>query len=280
LTIIIDALFQKTQLLMKSEVELPIQYSCHNMISRSGEQFVPAHTLLLLISGSMYIAGLNKSLTLQAGTLCFFEKNNLLKFQKNPVNGQDFRSISIALEQQVLQSFALEYNYRDILPTTPSAFQVLPTNALVENFLNSLLTFEQIFQKEHAAGLLQIKVKEAVLTLMMAYPDLKNILFDFSAPGKLNLTEFMLKNYHFNVNIGRFAQLTGRSLATFKRDFERTFGTSPSKWLIQKRLEEAHYLIKKKHKIASEIYLDLGFEDLSHFSFAFKKRYGVAPSML
>jgi AraC-like DNA-binding protein len=280
LTIINDVAWQKTKPIMKSEVTLPIQYSCHNTVSRNGEPFVPHHTLLLLLSGSMNIAGLTKTITLNAGTLCFIEKNSLIKFQKSPANGQDFRSISIMMEQKFLQSFALEYNYRDISPTTQSAFHVLPPNALLENFLNSLLNFEQIFEKEHAAGLLQIKLKEAVLTLLMAYPDLKNILFDFKVPGKPNLAEFMLKNYHFNVNIGRFAELTGRSLATFKRDFERTFGTSPSKWLIQKRLEEAHYLIKKKRKKASEIYHDLGFEDLSHFSFAFKKRYGVAPSLL
>jgi AraC-like DNA-binding protein len=259
LTIINDVAWQKTKPIMKSEVTLPIQYSCHNTVSRNGEPFVPHHTLLLLLSGSINIAGLTKTITLNAGTLCFIEKNSLIKFQK---------------------SFALEYNYRDISPTTQSAFHVLPPNALLENFLNSLLNFEQIFEKEHAAGLLQIKLKEAVLTLLMAYPDLKKILFDFKVSGKPNLAEFMLKNYHFNVNIGRFAELTGRSLATFKRDFERTFGTSPSKWLIQKRLEEAHYLIKKKRKKASEIYHDLGFEDLSHFSFAFKKRYGVAPSLL
>jgi AraC-like DNA-binding protein len=39
-------------------------------------------------------------------------------------------------------------------------------------------------------------------------------------------------------------------------------------------------LIKEKGKKPSEIYFDLGFEDLSHFSFAFKKAYKIAPSKL
>jgi AraC-like DNA-binding protein len=38
-------------------------------------------------------------------------------------------------------------------------------------------------------------------------------------------------------------------------------------------------LIKEKGRRASDIYLDLGFEDLSHFSFAFKKQFGVPPSL-
>ncbi|WP_316848044.1 helix-turn-helix domain-containing protein [Pedobacter psychrodurus] len=50
--------------------------------------------------------------------------------------------------------------------------------------------------------------------------------------------------------------------------------------MIQKRLREAHFLIENKKQKASEIYLDLGFEDLSHFSFAFKNRFGYNASSL
>jgi AraC-like DNA-binding protein len=74
------------------------------------------------------------------------------------------------------------------------------------------------------------------------------------------------------------AFLTGRSLSTFKRDFKKTFNTTAGRWLTKRRLEEANYLIARKGKTASEIYLDLGFEDLSHFSSAYKKAFGNAPS--
>ena len=76
------------------------------------------------------------------------------------------------------------------------------------------------------------------------------------------------------------ASLTGRSLAAFKRDFEKIFGIPPGRWLMQRRLEEARRLIKEDRKKPSDIYLDLGFENLSHFSFAFKKAFGKSPAML
>jgi AraC family transcriptional regulator, exoenzyme S synthesis regulatory protein ExsA len=90
----------------------------------------------------------------------------------------------------------------------------------------------------------------------------------------------MNQNYQFNVNLDRFAYLTGRSLATFKRDFGKLFNTSPHQWLLQKRLQEAHYLISEKGKIASDIYLEVGFEDLSHFSYVFKKQFGYSPTAM
>ncbi|HEY4194866.1 MAG TPA: AraC family transcriptional regulator, partial [Mucilaginibacter sp.] len=125
-----------------------------------------------------------------------------------------------------------------------------------------------------------LKLREAILILLQANPGLKDVLFDFSEPGKIDLEAFMNKNFHFNVHLKRFAYLTGRSLATFKRDFERIFHITPSRWLVQRRLQEAYYLIKEKGKAASDVYLELGFEDLSHFSFAFKKTYGVSPSKI
>jgi len=90
----------------------------------------------------------------------------------------------------------------------------------------------------------------------------------------------MQKNYKFNVGIERFAFLTGRSLSAFKRDFKKTFNETPNRWLTRRRLQEARFLIEEKKQRPIDIYLDLGFEDLSHFSFAFKKEFGVPASHL
>ena len=90
----------------------------------------------------------------------------------------------------------------------------------------------------------------------------------------------MNKNYKFNVSVDRFAYLTGRSLSAFKRDFKAIFNDTPSHWLIQRRLEEAHFLLGKKGARTSEVYHEVGFLDLSHFSFAFKKRFGYSPAEL
>jgi AraC-like DNA-binding protein len=109
-------------------------------------------------------------------------------------------------------------------------------------------------------------------------PALSRFLFDFSEPHKIDLERFMLSNFHFNVPVEKFAQLTGRSLAGFKRDFQKMFGMPPRQWLLERRLVEARHLIEKKNKKPSAFYLDLGFESLSHFSHSFKKKFGMAPS--
>ena len=146
--------------------------------------------------------------------------------------------------------------------------------------MNSLREYEALFNQQPDSPLYKMKQEEAVLLLLKTYPDLVNVLFDFSDPGKIDIEAFMQQNYHFNVDINRFAYLTGRSLSAFKRDFERVFSLSPGRWLLQRRLKEAYHLLKEKKMQVSDVYIDLGFEDLSHFSFAFKKKYGVAPSQV
>jgi AraC-like DNA-binding protein len=124
------------------------------------------------------------------------------------------------------------------------------------------------------------KLEEAILALKEQDNCLLNWLFDFAEPGKLNLETFMQRNFMFNVPMTKFAELTGRSLSTFQRDFKKIFGTNAATWLLKRRLQAAYEAITVKGSMPVDIYLDLGFEDLAHFSRSFKRAYGINPSHL
>ena len=257
-----------------------ILFSCEFDSKREGEQFVPMHILSCIISGDLKVTVSGGTQRFGSGDIIIARKNQLGKFVKypDPQTGT-FKAINLVFDAALLQDFSVEYHITaDEIYTGPYT-QVLLPNILLQDFFRSLLPYFDPANKLSGA-LTTLKVKEALLLLLRVRPELKNMLFDFRQPGKINLEEFMQRNYMFNVSIDRFAQLTGRSLAAFKRDFQQVFKLSPGKWLQHRRLEEAHYLIREKAQRSSDIYLDLGFEDLSHFSFAFKKAYGVAPSMM
>jgi AraC-like DNA-binding protein len=107
---------------------------------------------------------------------------------------------------------------------------------------------------------------------------LQPVLFDFGQPGKIDLEVFMRQHFRCNVGLPQLAYLTGRSLATFKRDFTRVFQTSPSRWLYRQRLGEAYYLLQQENKRPSDVYQEVGFESLAHFSHAFTQLFGHNPS--
>ena len=88
----------------------------------------------------------------------------------------------------------------------------------------------------------------------------------------------MDENYMYDLSVEQIAGFTGRSLAAFKRDFKKLSPLPPQKWLMKKRLNVAHDKIQHENKEVSDVYLEVGFKNLSHFSSAYKKQYGVSPS--
>lgn len=257
----------------------PVGYSCYVTRSREGEQFIPDHVFTYQVAGTMVMNDGNQEFTFNEGEFRFGTRNHLVKFLKLPPQGGEFKSLSVHFSQEMLRNFSMEFGYRSENHSNDDAVLRINANPLYKNYMESLIPYLQLDQQGNES-LLSTKLNEAILLLMKVNPELKDVLFDFSEPGKIDLKAFMNRNFHFNVDLNRFAYLTGRSLATFKRDFEKLFSITPSRWLQQRRLQEAHYLIKEKGKTASDIYLDLGFEDLSHFSFAFKKQYGLAPTKI
>lgn len=254
-----------------------IVYSCYHEVSRQGENFVPQHTLSYQISGNFILQDNQQKHTTSPGELYLFCRNQLVKFTKLPPAGGVFESLSIYLDQEMLRNFAEEYTVKADNHILPRPFIQIPTNEILSGYMQSIQLFSQSGQLQNKA-LMNVKTKEVLLLLLEFQPALKDLLFDFSEPHKIDLEAFMNQHFSYNVKLERFAYLTGRSLATFKRDFQKVFEQSPHKWILAKRLDEAHFLIKEKRKKASDIYLDLGFEDLSHFSYTFKKQFGYPPT--
>ena len=91
--------------------------------------------------------------------------------------------------------------------------------------------------------------------------------------------DFMERNYMNDLSIDEIAYYTGRSPATFKRDFKKVSELTPQKWLIRRRLEAARELIARRGRKVSEICYDVGFKNLSHFSRLYKEMYGMAPTL-
>ena len=119
---------------------------------------------------------------------------------------------------------------------------------------------------------------EGVYVLLNTDRCLYASLFDFVEPWKIDILDYLNENYMLDLSMEEIAGYTGRSLATFKRDFAKVSDLTPQKWIIRRRLEAAHELIKSGKKKVTEACFDVGFKNLSHFSKIYKEAYGVAPS--
>lgn len=244
-----------------------------------GTLFIRQHVIDFIISGTSEVHFEGKFQTYQAGDFRFVVRNRLSKFIKQPPPDGEYRSIAICIDEDTLLKLADQYRRSKVISMKYDNVFPLKPNKLFNSYIDSLLPYVE-HGNQMDGELLKTKIKEAVLIFLSANPSLADLLFDFNEPGKIDLQGYMERNYQYSGDLQHFAYLTGRSLSTFKRDFEKIYGTTPGKWLIKRKLEDAHYLLTKKKMKPTDVYLEVGFNDYSHFFVAFKRLFGMSPSMV
>ncbi|MGO4293202.1 helix-turn-helix domain-containing protein [Chitinophaga sp. RAB17] len=240
--------------------------------------FLEHNTLVLQVAGVFTLETASQKISMSRGEMLLIQKNQLGEITKTPLDGEEYQTIVIVLKEDFLRKIALEEQIETGQKYSGPSNIRIPGSVFLHAFFESLLPYVRHPDEEITRAIGMLKVKEAVYLLMNTMPELRKFLFDFSEPYKMDLEKFMRSNFHYNIPVEQFARLTGRSLAGFKRDFQKIFGMAPRQWLLERRLDEARHLIEKKNKKSSAIYLDLGFESLSHFSHSFKKKFGKAPT--
>lgn len=234
------------------------------------------HLLVWLLSGETRIIQANESFSFNAGDVFLIPRNQLATIINQPKNGFPHQAVAMHLSAERLRGI---YSDSRLKTTATGKIISFHKHPLLKSCLDSLVPYFEM-QDDFPSNIASLKINEAISILRTIDKRIDNILADFEAPGKIELVPFMEKNFMFNLPLEKLSYLTGRSLTTFKRDFHNAFGTTPQRWLTQKRLEFAHYQLAEKKKKPADFYYEIGFENLSHFSFAFKKHFGYAPKTL
>jgi AraC-like DNA-binding protein len=135
--------------------------------------------------------------------------------------------------------------------------------------------------KDPPEPLLKLKLRELLAGILLSRnnPGLSEYFRSLAARDSPSIRAIMEANYHHNLPLEAFAQMCHRSLSSFKRDFRKCYGISPGKWLLERRLIRSVSLLKTTRLTITEIMLECGFNDLSHFSKAFKEKFGRPPTM-
>ena len=235
------------------------------------------HLLVWLISGETKIILANRQLVFGGGCAFLLPRNQLATIINTPKDGLPHQAVAMHLTIERLRKFYLDKSVQQ--KSSPDNIISFEQHPLMQSCLASLIPYfdmKDVFPEEIAS----LKITEAISILRTMDPDIDFVLGNFDDPYKSNLADFMEKNFMFNLPLKKFGYLTGRSLTTFKRDFSKLYNISPQRWLTQKRLELAHYELMEKQKRPIDVCYETGFENLSHFSHAFRKQYGYAPTKL
>ncbi len=243
--------------------------SCFSDYSEKCIHAAPEHTLVYLYSGEQVIQDSDKKIIIQAGECAFIRRDHRLTMYKNNKGKELYKGISLTFKRNVLREFYSKMNKSEIPKNVPipekNVFKVQRSADITSLFQSLTPYFDE--DVKPTEGVAHLKLQEGIYALLnnaeLFYP----VLFDFTEPWKVDMLEFLNENYMDDLTMEQIASYTGRSLATFKRDFKKISNLSPQKWLIKKRLEAAYIKLKEGKKV-QEVFVEVGFKK----SFAFLHR--------
>lgn len=152
---------------------------------------------------------------------------------------------------------------------------------------NSFQFFENVDVKRYVAQIEQIereyygRKREGMLsamlyTLLMSFFEEQNEQVESELDAVLR---FMEEHFDQKISVTELARINHSSKSTFCKNFKQRFGCTAFEKLVEIRLLNAKMMLKMNanEKICS-IARKCGFDDVSYFCKAYKKKFGVTPS--
>lgn len=128
--------------------------------------------------------------------------------------------------------------------------------------------------------LLVLKLKELILLLTKTEnaSSIQHLFTRLFTPREFSFKEIIEAHTLSNLTINDLAKLTNMSVSSFKRVFKSIFNDSPAHYFLNKKVEHSAELLAISDQRISDIAFDCGFNDQSHFSKSFQKKFGISPS--
>ncbi|MEQ9063066.1 MAG: AraC family transcriptional regulator [Vicingaceae bacterium] len=195
-------------------------------------------------------------------------------------NSSECEAIAVYLYPELLKEI-----YRDEIPSFLKSHRDIPTpkrligNKLIEQYMNNLsIYFESPETLDEELGI--IKLKELMMILLKSenHHNIRQLLSEIFAPVNVKFKEAVERNLFNHLNLEQLAFICNMSLSTFKREFKKTFGESPARFIKNHRLQHAASLLTCKSDPISAIAFDSGFLDVSTFSANFQEKFKTSPS--
>ncbi len=240
--------------------------------------YYPATFLIYVEHGNLEIDFENTKYKYTEGDFCLVRKYTNAYFAKvfSEEKGES-KSYTFIMPDVFLRKITAHYKFEKNLQSIGDRIIKITPNEGLKSIVNDVKsTLDDNMELSTVA--FEAKVENTFKTIIDTNPKLAILFKEFSLAQRADLTLFMYNNYMYKQPLETMAKLSGRSLSTFNREFKLIFNTTPHRWILKKRLQLAYDLLINTNDTVGDIYLQAGFEDLAHFSKAFKKEYGINPS--
>lgn len=240
----------------------------------NNEKLITAHSMVYVINGTVHINTYEgEEFVVSNGEMLFMPRDSYLisDFLKN---GQNMEVYLLFFDHDIMLKF---FETVETSVEKQSSICKLEVNKNIQQYFQNIEAMD--FTSPHNKQLLESKLLEFLH--LLTQKDTIKLTLDTSerVKQKREIDELMLKHYDKDISIAEFAALGGRSLSTFNREFKQKHAISPKKWIIKRKIEQAHRLLIEGMNV-TDVAFEIGYKNVSNFIKAYKERYGQTPKAM
>ena len=243
-----------------------------------GTFFLEQHLLYVVLGGCVKLTCGRQTWTVRKNEMILLRRAQSVSYEKQGSEETGlFESQLFAINDELLKDFLTSQQVQ--IPTMKEEYgtQVSPMSERLVAYCWSLSPYFNDPSQVNP-GLLRLKVMELLYNVMDCSKNIFRQMLQLRQPVKTDIHRVVEENYTSPISLDELAYLSGRSLSSFKREFQDIYGAPPARWIREKRLSKAHEMLQSSALSVADVAYSLGFENPTHFSRIFKQQYGYAPS--
>lgn len=238
------------------------------------------HVLFFVLEGSLSLTHGKQTDSIGKNQMTLLKKGTAVQVEKrgNPDLDHLYHGMIFSLKEELIKSFLT--SSEKITPKNMDGeanARVYPMTDCLVTFISSLQPYFQD-SKGVYPGQLRLKIKEMLYNMAIGSYHMYQQILQLQQPVRPEIRDVIAQHYTSSISLTTLAELSGRSLSSFKRDFQAVYNTTPAAWIREKRLEKAKEMLETTQLPVADICFSLGFENVSHFSRIFKAHFKKAPT--
>jgi AraC family transcriptional regulator, exoenzyme S synthesis regulatory protein ExsA len=235
----------------------------------------------LLVSGTKTIVYPGSTAVVNAGELVVLSAGNVLTSELL-TDRNSFSSVLFYFSNDVLDRFLIKYQH--LIPTGTDRnvgekpFLIFKQDPVIQQFIGSVQALVSA-QNEPGPEIRLLKIEELLLYLLHANPERFSAIQHITRhKDELHLKKIVESHVGQPITVSELAFLCNMSASTFKRKFNELYHTTPQQWLIDQKLKMAADLLRSSSESPASVYLQVGYQNHSSFTEAFRNLFGCTPS--
>ncbi|WP_371366445.1 hypothetical protein SRRS_08030 [Sporomusa rhizae] len=247
--------------------------------NNTGSMFLEDHLLLFVLHGSCTLRYGDTEYAIGKNEMALLQKSIVVEYQlSSDLTNARPDYMMFFFKNELLSDFI---RMADMSITRPAISVPISVATVGDCLLRYIESLRPSFTSPEKVNDNWVKLKLLELLFDIANEDQQMMrqLLQLNQPVRSNIVTTMEANLFNPVSLSDLAYLSGRSLASFKRDFYAIYNTPPARWLREKRLHKAKEMLANSSMSVTSVCFATGFESVAHFSRSFKEYFGTPPSL-